>query len=246
MTNICVTVKDGKAKAELVGVLTAGMVGVPVTFSFGPEWQDLSITAVFKGSAKTIDRVLIGTENTTVPHEVLALAGSSLWIGAEGRNAAGDLVIPSTMVKAGDIHCGADPSGDVSLDPTQPVWAELMTMVNELASTADGSVKSVNGKAPDDNGNVDVTGGYYIPEVSREDGNTVVFDFVSSQSDMPAVEAQRITVPTVSGVYVGSGQMPEGYDIQIDPNAEADVPATQDWVLAQINSAVNDTWEGSY
>ena len=60
MTNICVTVKDGKAEAKLTGVLTAGMVGVPVTFLFGPEWQDLSITTVFKGSAKTIDRVLEG------------------------------------------------------------------------------------------------------------------------------------------------------------------------------------------
>ena len=39
MTTICVTVKDGKAEAKLTGVLTAGMVGVPVTFLFGPEWQ---------------------------------------------------------------------------------------------------------------------------------------------------------------------------------------------------------------
>lgn len=135
MTNICVTIKDGKAEAKLTGVLTTGMVGVPVEFSFGPEWQDLSITAVFKGSATVIDRVLIGTDKTTVPHEVLALEGSSLWVGAEGRNAAGNLVIPSTMVKVGDILCGADPSGDVSLDPSQPVWAQVMTAVEELAET---------------------------------------------------------------------------------------------------------------
>ena len=156
MTNICVTVKDGKAEAKLTGVLTTGMVGVPVEFSFGPEWQDLSITAVFKGSATVIDRVLIGTDKTTVPHEVLALEGSSLWIGAEGRNAAGDLVIPSTMVKVGDILCGADPSGDESIDPSQPVWAELMTLVNDLANTAEGSVKTVNGIAPDETGNVTI------------------------------------------------------------------------------------------
>jgi hypothetical protein len=48
------------------------------------------------------------------------------------------------------------------------------------------------------------------------------------------------------GVYVGSGEMPEGYNIQIDPYAEAEVPATQDWVLEQINAAINDNWEASY
>jgi hypothetical protein len=52
--------------------------------------------------------------------------------------------------------------------------------------------------------------------------------------------------PGVSGVYVGSGDMPEGYNIQIDPNGEADVPATQEWVAAQIQAAINATWEAEY
>ena len=52
--------------------------------------------------------------------------------------------------------------------------------------------------------------------------------------------------PGVSGVYVGSGQMPEGYNIQIDPNGQADVPATQAYVDARIQTAIDATWEAQY
>ena len=52
--------------------------------------------------------------------------------------------------------------------------------------------------------------------------------------------------PGKDAVYVGSGDMPDGYDIQIDPNGEADEFATREYVNAQIQAAINDTWEGSY
>lgn len=133
MTNICINIRNGEAVAELTGVLTTGMVGVPVHFQFGPEWDGLSVVAVFRGSTVTLDRAMPGIRDTTVPHEVLALKGSTLYVGAEGRNAAGDLIIPSTMAPVGIIQEGADPSGDESIDPSQPIWAELMAMVQALA-----------------------------------------------------------------------------------------------------------------
>lgn len=133
MTNIRINIQNGEAKAVLTGVLTTGMVGVPVHFTFGPEWDGLSVVAVFRGSTVTFDRALLGTHDTTVPHEVLALAGSALYVGAEGRDAEGTLIIPSTMAKVGVIQEGADPSGDESIDPSQPIWAELMAMVEALA-----------------------------------------------------------------------------------------------------------------
>ena len=132
MTNIRINIQNGEAKAALTGVLTTGMVGVPVHFTFGPEWEGLSVVAVFRGSTVTIDRALLGTHDTTVPHEVLALAGSALYVGAEGRDAEGSLIIPSTMAQVGVIQEGADPSGDESIDPSQPIWAEVMAMVQAL------------------------------------------------------------------------------------------------------------------
>lgn len=53
-----------------------------------------------------------------------------------------------------------------------------------------------------------------------------------------------------NGVYVGSGEMPEDYNIQIDPTGVADMAATQEWTTTQIQtaiqSAINTSWEASY
>lgn len=132
MTEIQVKVSNAIAAVRKTGPLTAGMVGVPVSFAFDSAWDGLTITAVFEGSGTVRDRLLADDHTTTVPWEVLTSGWSELRIGAEGRGAAGDLVIPSTMAKAGTIFPGADPSGDESTDPTLPVWAQLRQAIEEL------------------------------------------------------------------------------------------------------------------
>lgn len=64
---------------------------------------------------------------------------------------------------------------------------------------ASGAVKSVNGIAPDGNGNVEIETG---------------------------------------GVYVGSGDMPDGYNIQIDPTDEANVVVTVNGIAPDENGNV--------
>ena len=51
-----------------------------------------------------------------------------------------------------------------------------------------------------------------------------------------------------SGVYVGSGEMPDGYNIQIDPNGEASVPGgvTEERVIELINEALEEIENGTY
>ena len=51
-----------------------------------------------------------------------------------------------------------------------------------------------------------------------------------------------------SGVYVGSGDMPEGYNIQIDPSGEASVPGgvTEERVIELINNALEEIENGTY
>ena len=41
----------------------------------------------------------------------------------------------------------------------------------------------------------------------------------------------------VSGVYVGTGEMPDGYKVQIDPNGEA---FTLDYYLGDVNTALDN------
>ena len=133
MTNIVVTIRDGVATAKLTGILTNGMVGVPVFFDLGPEWEDLTVVAVIRGNDLTFDRPLLGTRKTTVPFEVLEKVGEHIYIGAEGCSASGDLVIQSNMAKVEEsVRQGADPSGDLAMDPTKPFWAEVMEKVEHL------------------------------------------------------------------------------------------------------------------
>lgn len=51
-----------------------------------------------------------------------------------------------------------------------------------------------------------------------------------------------------SGVYVGSGEMPDGYNIQIDPNGEVSVPGgvTEERVIELINEALGVIENGTY
>lgn len=49
--------------------------------------------------------------------------------------------------------------------------------------------------------------------------------------------------PGVSGVYVGSGDMPEGYNVQVDPNGEAlEIPPAPKLMTAEEFDAVTD-WD---
>ena len=66
MTQINIKISKAVATSEKDGILTAGMVGVPVSFTFDSVWDGLSVTAVFSGSG-TKSVPLLGTTNTVVP-----------------------------------------------------------------------------------------------------------------------------------------------------------------------------------
>ena len=212
MTNIAVTIRDGVATAELTGILTTGMVGVPVTFDLGPEWEDLTIIAVIRGNGLIFDRPLLGTRQTTVPYEVLEKVGEHIFIGAEGCSASGDLVIQSNFAEVEEtVRQGADPSGDIAIDPTQPIWAELMHEVEGLQESVKSRIQTVNGIAPDENGNVNVDG------VSAEEKELILslFRNAAYTADMSATFAQ---LSELWGI-----EAPEEPDVPDEPE-EPDVP----------------------
>lgn len=132
MTQIKVKIEHAVAEAELTGVLTSRMVGVPVRFAFGPAWDGLIKAAVFQGSGASVTVMLFRTDEVELPFEVLMSPGSTLKIGVEGRDPEGGLVIPSTMVEVGRILEGADPHGTEPGEPTEPVWGQIMAKVDAL------------------------------------------------------------------------------------------------------------------
>ena len=181
--------------------LTEGRVGLLCRFSFTGEWDGLAKTAVFDGADS---RDVILTEDTVaVPAECLAAEGYSLSVGVYGKNAAGDIVIPTVYATVGKIQRSAYPSGKETAAPTPDVVAQIQ----QAAANAEAMARSVRedadlgkfngGQGPQgpagatgpkgDTGAAGEAGGYYTPAVTQPDENTLRVAFTPSREDMPAV-----------------------------------------------------------
>lgn len=135
---IQITCKGNSAICTRTERLTSGMVGLQCEFVFDGAWDGLARTAVFQAGSEKRDVLLQGAV-CTVPWEVLKTAGYQLVIGVYGTNAEGTLVIPTVYAMCGGIASGADPSGDVSVEPTLPVWGQMQGMIGDLANLATAS-----------------------------------------------------------------------------------------------------------
>ena len=148
MTHINVKISKAVATAEKDGIITAGMVGVPVSFMFDSWWDGLIVTAVFKGSGAPISVPLLGATETVVPWEVLKRPSTLLRIGAEGRLPDGTLVIPTTWATVGIVMSGANATDDLAKPPTPTAFDRIMSQIgnmNDLATEAKNNlVDAVN------------------------------------------------------------------------------------------------------
>lgn len=156
MTNIVANVTGARIRLEVSGPLTSGMVGVPVSFTFNEAWEGLTKTAVFRAGRKSLD--CVGIDNiqteTTVPWELMEKVGRVLFLGIYGCNADGTVVIPTVWAEVGRIRPGADPAGDESTDPSQPVWAQLAAENKQQAERIEQLAEDMENLEA---GNVDLT-----------------------------------------------------------------------------------------
>ena len=117
--------------------LTSGMVGQPIHFEYSHDFDGLALTAVFTNSKTTVD-VLNPGNQCVIPHEVLDTVGEVVKVGIYATR-GDELVIPTVYATIGVVLKGADPSGDVSVDPTLPVWAQMQGMIGNLENLATAS-----------------------------------------------------------------------------------------------------------
>ena len=134
--------------------------GATVRFIFDdPMWDGLIRNAVFAGS-RTVSVLNVG-DTAEIPMEAVSRHGPTLRVGICGTAADGKVVIPTLYANLGPIRPAADPGADPSADPALPVWAQLQTEIEKLKQDGpdvdlSGYVKSVNGKTPDEKGNVEI------------------------------------------------------------------------------------------
>lgn len=134
-----IDVNGTHAAVRSCDTLTVGQVGEAVEFRFDEAWDGLTKTAVFRQLNITKDQA--GIENTTqLPPEVLHTAGMPVEIGVYGANEDGTKVIPTVWVKTKAVEPGADPSGDASVNPTLPVWEQVLQKAEKAEAAAEKAV----------------------------------------------------------------------------------------------------------
>ena len=127
---IKITANGVCARAQRLEPLTSGMVGTKVAFELSPDFDGLTVTAVFTNGAVTKD-VLNPGDECFIPPEVLATAGKTVKVGIYAVSGS-ELVIPTVYAPIGVVLPGADPSGDTSTSAALPVWAQIEAMIGSL------------------------------------------------------------------------------------------------------------------
>ena len=206
--------------------LTEGRVGLLCRFSFTGEWDGLAKTAVFDGADS---RDVILTEDTVaVPAECLAAEGYSLSVGVYGKNAAGDIVIPTVYATVGKIQRSAYPAGKEAAPPTPDVVAQIQ----QAAANAEAMARAVRedadlGKFKGDRGE---PGGWYTPEIRQPIKKSMVVNFIPSKEGMPAAEPKLILLPEgePGGWYTPEITQPDENTMRVSftPSNE-DMPAVE-------------------
>ena len=136
MNEIKIEVTGAQAVLTSSCLLTGGMVGVPVGFTFDDQWDGLMKTGVFRAGGRTVSCPYMEDE-VTIPWEVLTKSGCTLYIGVCGCNEDGTVVIPTVWVSAGTIQPGADPEADPGMDPALPVWKQNEDIARQAVEIAE-------------------------------------------------------------------------------------------------------------
>ena len=146
----------------------------------------------------------------------------------------------NTKVATGTVGVGLEATEEIE-EQNIDIIEQILRSIVELENKVDGGGSGGSGE----------DGGYYTPAVTQTTEKTMQVSFTPSKTTMPAVSGTEITLPTgpkgVSGVYVGSGDMPDGYNVQIDPNGTPDgIPKTLPNPHAiTFTGAVTGSYDGS-
>lgn len=221
MTSIQLTLTGAQARAEVDGLLTAGMVGVPVTISWDASWDGLVKTLVCRSDG-CVRTVLNVADQATVAPEVFRTDGwapNALYLGVEGRDVAGKLVIPSTFAYCGQILPGAMSDGMESREPEDPTWVNILNLIGNVKALTTiqkenlvDAINEVAGQASEEDP-VSVSAGYQLSTSGTE------IPTGSWSASVPQVAAgqylwTKITLSQKGGnsasVYTVSGGASEG------------------------------------
>lgn len=193
-------------------LLTAGSQNVnTVEFRFNEAWDGLAKTATFKTSKKTIS-VLLGTNTTKIPWEVLADAGEILAVGVFGVSGE-TIVLPTVWGILGKVMDAAH-LGDEEKEPTPDVYQKILDELNSLEKPTWDSVQNKpfstlgSGLEVDENGVLSAEGGgggssvFYINiKQIRDDTNNPTFSADKTAAEIYEALNAKVAIYAVFTFY---------------------------------------------
>lgn len=228
-------VKVGKTtcKATPLVPIPQGIVGATISIEYtDPAWDGLQKTVVFRGVV-TKDVLDSGSE-VTIPAEVVSRAGIYLYMGVYGVDTANNVVVPTIWTELGFVHGAAAPSGDTSVDPSLPVWAQIQAMIGNLddldTDAKSNLVAAVNEALTEGGGEVD-------PVVVQK----IVEDYLKANPPQAGANGKDGTTPTIGengNWYLGdtdTGKPSRGADgAKGDKGDKRDAFTYADFTAAQL------------
>lgn len=152
MTTITLNCRGAVARARADGVITHGMVGIPVNLECDEAW--LGLTRTLKARCGDVVRTVVAAEDRVIlPYECL-IAGQRLYIGLDGWDDAGALRLPSGwaccgMVQPSVADCDGEP-GSMAIPPEDKVSAiyqrldEMGQAVEALSQLEENAAEAMN------------------------------------------------------------------------------------------------------
>lgn len=169
-------------------------------FTFDSSWDGYMVTAVFSTANKLVNRAIVDGK-CDIPPEVLR-PNSRLRIGVFGND--GVRTKPTTYSEWIPVEQGADPSGRTGRPPEPTAYEQWMNAINEQVDDwAEADARRVIEKTS--------VSGEYVP--AGEESPVV-------EKQMNEDGSMNLHFALSTGVYVGSGEMPDDCNVQIDPMGE--------------------------
>lgn len=130
MKAIRIHIQGAEATVLSAPDLTAGMVKLPVVFTFDDDWDAMTKNALYRAGDVTGMESNI-QEAGTVDADVMRQQGCELEIGMFGTMEDGTQ-LPTVWVGVGVIREGTQPAAEKAADPSQPVWAKALAKIAQI------------------------------------------------------------------------------------------------------------------
>lgn len=177
MEPIKIHIKGAEATVTSAPKITAGMVKLPVEFTFDESWDEMTKNALYR--AGDVTRMEPNIHSTgTVDALVMRQLGKELQIGMYGTKTDGTQ-LPTVWVAVDIIREGTQPAAEKEADPAQPVWERALQAVQDIPVMIEAALEEAK-----ESGAFDGPKGDPGVGVETEDGGEIFNDYDNNTADL--------------------------------------------------------------